>query len=284
MGKKLFITDFDRTLLKDDKTIAPEDIRTLDKLGQNNVVTAVATGRSVYSFNKALKALGMTSGQNPFPIDYIIFSTGAGIMQFVDGKVIWKKSIPSSHVYIISKYFDNRKFDYMVHKAIPDTQRFLYKTHGQNNSDFQTRLALYKEFASSWEDGVPMFEEATEVLAVIPGGAGMDLIGTIKNDLADFSVILATSPLDHQSTWIEVFHKDVSKAKTAERLAKRLGIKQENVISVGNDYNDQDLLAWSGKGFVVENAPENLKKKYETVLSNNDCGVTNAVQMAGLVT
>ena len=100
MEKKLFITDFDRTLLKDDKTIAPEDIRTLDKLVQNNVVTAVATGRSVYSLEKALKTLGMADGQNPFPIDYIIFSTGAGIMQFVDGKVIWKNQEASPPISV----------------------------------------------------------------------------------------------------------------------------------------------------------------------------------------
>jgi Cof subfamily protein (haloacid dehalogenase superfamily) len=284
MEKKLFITDFDRTLLKDDKTIAFKDIRTLEKLRQNNIATAVATGRSVYSFEKALKALGMLGGQNILPIDYLIFSTGAGIMQFFDKNVIWKKSIPSCDVSQISTYFDHREFDYMVHKSIPDTRQFLYKTHGHNNSDFQTRLELYNEFASPLEEGITLFKDATEVLAVIPGGASPDFIETIKNDLADFSVIPATSPLDHKSIWIEVFHKDVSKAKTASRLAKKLGIEQCNVISVGNDYNDQDLLAWSGKGFVVENAPENMKKKFETVFSNNDCGVTHAAQLAGLVT
>jgi HAD superfamily hydrolase (TIGR01484 family) len=284
MRKKLFITDFDRTLLKDDKTIALTDIRTLEKLRQNNIVTAVATGRSVYSFEKALKVLGMVGGQNPFPVDYLIFSTGAGIMQLFDGNVIWKKSVPSYDVGKISTYFDHRKFDYMVHKSIPDTRQFLYKIHGCNNSDFQARLALYKEFASPLEEGLSLFKDATEVLAVIPNGASTDFIETIKKDLADFSVIPATSPLDHKSIWIEVFHKDVSKAKTASRLAKKLGIEQKNVISVGNDYNDQDLLAWSGKGFVVENAPENMKKKFQTVFSNNDCGVTRAAQLAGLVT
>jgi Cof subfamily protein (haloacid dehalogenase superfamily) len=284
MEKKLFITDFDRTLLKDDKTIAPKDIRTLDKLRQNNVATAVATGRSVYSFEKALKALGMAGGQNTFPIDYLIFSTGAGIMQFCDGNVIWKKSVPSCDVVKISTYFDLRKFDYMVHKSIPDTKHLLYKTHGHNNPDFRARLAIYKEFASPLEEGISLFKDATQVLAVIPYGVSPGFIETIKKDLADFSVIPATSPLDHKSTWIEVFHKDVSKAKAASRLAKKLGIKQKNVISVGNDYNDQDLLAWSGKGFVVENAPGSMKEKFETVFSNNDCGVTRAAQLAGLVT
>ena len=96
-------------------------------------------------------------------------------------------------------------------------------------------------------------------------------------------MIHATSPLDYQSSWIEVFHKDVSKAKSASWLIKRLGFYRDNVISVGNDYNDQDLLAWSGKGFVVGNAPDSLKQVFRTVSSNNQCGVSQAVKEAGWI-
>jgi hydroxymethylpyrimidine pyrophosphatase-like HAD family hydrolase len=36
------------------------------------------------------------------------------------------------------------------------------------------------------------------------------------------------------------------------------------------------MLEWAGNCFVVENAPEYLKKKYPAVASNNECGVTEA--------
>jgi Cof subfamily protein (haloacid dehalogenase superfamily) len=283
MQKKLFITDFDGTLLKDDKTIAHEDIRTLETLRLKNIVTVIATGRSVYSFEKALNAIGMDRGDNCLPVDYIIFSTGAGIMEFPEGKVIFQKALPSLDTRKITRYFDHRKFDYMVHKSIPDTRHFFYKFHGNHNPDFHARLALYKEYALPLADGYIHCDPATEVLAVIPGGADMASMETIKKDLAGFSVIQATSPLDHYSSWIEVFHKDVSKSKTASWLVKRLGTNRQNVISVGNDYNDQDLLAWSQKGFVVENAPDSLKQSFKTVSSNNQCGVSRAVKESGWI-
>ena len=283
MGKKLFITDFDGTLLTDDKTISHEDIKTLEMLRLRKIVTAIATGRSVYSFEKALKDIGMDRGDNPLPVDYVIFSTGAGIMEFPGGKVIFQKAVPPSDIRQITNYLDLRRVDYMVHKAIPDTRYFLYKSHGNHNPDFQARLALYKEYAVPLEEGHVHCESATEVLAILPGGAKMDTIETIKKDLSGFSVIHATSPLDHQSAWIEVFHKDVSKAKSAFWLAQRLGVSRDNIVSVGNDYNDQDLLSWSGKGFVVENAPDSLKQVFETVPSNNHCGVSQAVTASGWI-
>jgi Cof subfamily protein (haloacid dehalogenase superfamily) len=280
-GKKIFITDFDGTLLKDDKTISREDIRTLEILRQKKIHTAIATGRSVYSFEKALKDIGMAN--NFLPIDYVIFSTGAGILEFPGGRLICQKALPASDIRKITDYLDLGAIDYMVHKSIPDTKHFLYKSHGKANPDFQARLALYKEYASPLESGHCHLHPATEVLAIVPGGVNMDSLEAIKNELSGFSVIHATSPLDHQSSWIEIFHREVSKSKAASWLVKRLGISRENVISVGNDYNDQDLLAWSAKGFVVKNAPASLKQVFKTVSSNNFSGVSQAVKLSGLL-
>ncbi|WP_457553169.1 HAD family hydrolase [Desulfobacula sp.] len=281
MWKKLFITDFDGTLLTDDKTISYEDIQTLEILRQKKIITAIATGRSFYSFDKALKSIGMAGGACCLPIDYVIFSTGAGIMEFPGGRVIHQKSVPSSKIPKVTDYLDHLKLDYMIHKAIPDTRHFLYKSFGKDNPDFYARLALYKEYAVPLVDGNCHYEKATEVLAIIPGLVNSDLLKMMKKQLSGFSVIHATSPIDHQSSWIEIFHRDVSKSHAASWLVKRLGLGPKDVLAVGNDYNDQDLLAWSGKGFVVENAPESLKQIYKTVSSNNLCGVSDAVQKSG---
>jgi hypothetical protein len=288
MGKKLFVTDLDGTLLRDDKTIAQEDLATLDRLRQKKVIVAVATGRSLFSFHKALKGLGMgMPGKGPanpsLPVDYVIFSTGAGILEFLGNNLIYSRAINSSDVRQIMDCFDRQKFDYMVHRAIPGTRFFLYKSHGGDNPDFQSRLALYKEYASPLEGQAHPPGPATEVLAVIPNGIRAEVLEGLRTDLAGFSVIRATSPLDHRSAWVEVFHRDVSKSAATAWLAGQLGIGRENVVSVGNDYNDQDLLAWSGKGFVVENAPPGLKNVFTTVTSNNHRGVTRAARASGLI-
>jgi len=278
-GKKFFITDFDGTLLTDDKTISGEDITTLENLRQKKILTAIATGRSVYSFEKALTDIGIK--KESLPIDYLIFSTGAGIMDLPGGRVIYQKALPVSDIGEITDYLDHGKVDYMVHKSIPDTHYFLYKSHGTDNPDFYARLSIYKAYALPLEPGYYHTQTATEVLAIVPGGIGRDVLKKIKKDLSRFSVIHATSPLDKTSSWIEIFHKCVSKSNSVAWLVKRLGLNRKNVLSVGNDYNDQDLLAWSGNGFVVDNAPAPLKQVFKTVSSNNLNGVSDAAKKAG---
>lgn len=279
---KLFITDFDGTLLTDDKTISREDITTLANLRQKKILTAIATGRSVYSFEKALTDMGME--KQFLPIDYLIFSTGAGIMEFPRGRVIYQKALPVSAVGEITDYLDHGKLDYMVHRSIPDTHHFLYKSHGTDNPDFYARLSIYKAYAVPLDPGYCHREPATEVLAIIPGKMAVGLLKQIKKDLSRFSVIHATSPLDKTSFWIEIFHEGVSKSSSVSWLVKGLGLNRKNVLSVGNDYNDQDLLAWSGNGYVVENAPARLKQMFKTVSSNNLSGVSDAVTQSGWLT
>jgi hydroxymethylpyrimidine pyrophosphatase-like HAD family hydrolase len=61
-------------------------------------------------------------------------------------------------------------------------------------------------------------------------------------------------------------------------LARKLNIEPSNIASLGNDYNDLDLLEWSPVRYVVENAPEELKARYPVVASNDNCGVAEAVE------
>lgn len=274
MKKSLFITDFDGTLLTDEKRIANQDLATLSRLRQNNTITAIATGRSLYSFQRALKQINLAV--NKLPVDYLIFSTGAGIMALQEGRLIRSHAISARDIRKIMVCFDTNKWDYMIHKAIPDTRYFLYKSHGQENSDFQKRILLYKAFSAPLNNGRALYDAATQVLAIIPGKISPSRMAKLRADLFDYSVIPATSPLDHCSSWIEVFHKQVSKSLAASWLASTLGVKQSDVISVGNDYNDQDLLEWSAKGYLVANAAKDLKPCFKTVSSNNHCGVSQA--------
>ena len=73
----MLITDFDGTLLTDDKQIAQQDLNTLAGLRSAGIITVIATGRSLFSFMRALDQMGLSPKE--LPVDYLIFSTGAGI-------------------------------------------------------------------------------------------------------------------------------------------------------------------------------------------------------------
>ena len=98
----------------------------------------------------------------------------------------------------------------------------------------------------------------------------------MQQALTGLTVIRTTSPLDGRSTWIEIFPASVSKSRTTGWLADRLGIPPARTASVGNDYNDLDLLDWSATCFVTANAPPDLRQRYPVVATNDDCGMSQA--------
>jgi hydroxymethylpyrimidine pyrophosphatase-like HAD family hydrolase len=90
-------------------------------------------------------------------------------------------------------------------------------------------------------------------------------------------VIRTTSPLDGASRWIEIFPLSVSKARGAEWVVRRHGIRDQDVLAVGNDYNDLDLLDWAAASYLVKNAPQPLHDLFPTVPSNDASGFSEAV-------
>jgi len=277
----MFITDFDGTLLTDNRRIRARDLDTLARLRSAGVTTVIATGRSLYSFRRALKHMGL--GPEDLHLDYLIFSTGAGILAWPGDQLIRSCSIPKDGVLEIAACFDRYGFDYMIHKAIPDTSYFLFKYTSGCNSDFDRRMAMSSHFGTPLGTETTIYDQSTEVLAIVPGEVPRDQLDALRRELSGFSVIQATSPLDHESSWIEVFPSDVSKSASSQWLARRLGVGRGMVTAVGNDYNDEDLLGWAGQGFLMDNSPAALKNKFLSSGSNNDCGVSQAAKSAGFL-
>ncbi len=68
----LFVCDFDGTLLRSDRSFSDVDLKALIRLGELGIIRAIATGRSIYSIN--------TVSISALPVDFILFSSGAGII------------------------------------------------------------------------------------------------------------------------------------------------------------------------------------------------------------
>jgi len=267
----LFVTDLDGTLLGPDGTIAQTDLDALGALKCKRVSTAVATGRSLYSF--------MHSPAARLPVDYVIFSTGAGVIALPGRQLLYRVNLSSAQVAQTLGFLHGTSLDFMLHRPVPDNHRYVYRRANADNADFESRIERYREF------GQPLdavngsgFGEAAQFLAVVPPGGTEDALRAVRDGLPGLSVIHSTSPLDHASTWIECFHPDVSKGKTAAWLAAEIGVDRIDTMAVGNDYNDQDLLEWAAHAFVVANAPEGLREQFSQLASRNGGGVAEAVK------
>ena len=184
----------------------------------------------------------------------------------------------SGDVQKVASLFCQLSLDFAVHNPIPDNHYFFYYLQKKNNHDFERRIQLYHDFASRWEILPPQYPRATQLLAIITGNRHSHIYNDVHTKLPGFTVIRTTSPMDHESLWIEVFPQAVSKGQTSAWLASRFGLSKEKSLAIGNDYNDMDLLSWAKTAYVVSNAPDELKHQFPSVVSHNECGFTQAVK------
>ncbi len=264
---KAVFTDLDRTLLKNNGTFSETNLRAMKVLAENNIKLIIATGRNILSAKKVLTI------EHCF--DYLMFSSGAGIIHWQTKEIIYENHINKENtkktIDILLKY----DVDFMVHDIIPENHKFYYWIH-HSLPDFMRRIKLYNEFAKPLElDHSPI--KATQLLAVLKQNEE-DKFERIKNELKFVKVIRATSPLDNRSIWLEVFPQNISKGHSAKWLCNELGIKKNETVGIGNDFNDVDLLEMTHESYVVANAPDELKQRFNVVGSNEKNGFAEVVK------
>lgn len=273
MPVRIVVTDLDGTLLDSSRQLRPEDRATLDALGAAGVLRVVATGRSLFSARRVLDAA--------FPIDYLVHTSGAGIVRWPDAQPLKVVHMDAALAQALAARLIELRLDFMLHHAIPDNHRFMLHRVSQQNADFERRIALYAEHSSALELhrlGVSPMCQAVVIEA--PGTPSRH--AELVDGLPELRVIRATSPLDHQSRWLEIFPRQVGKASASAWLCENSGSPGGAgvCVAVGNDYNDLDMLEWAQMPFVVANAPAELKQRFPSVPSNDDGGFSEAVRRA----
>lgn len=92
-----------------------------------------------------------------------------------------------------------------------------------------------------------------------------------------FSGALVTTPAGSYA--MEVTPAGVSKATGLRVLAGALGIRPEEVVGIGDNYNDVEMLTQVGLGVAMGNAPEDVRKLARVVTRTNDeHGVAYAIE------
>ena len=274
----MVVTDLDGTLLDAHARLGATNRQALERLGETGSLRVVATGRSLHSAERVLDA--------EFPIDYLVFSSGAGILEWRSRALLVAHEMRSEHAQVALDLLLAKGLAFMVHLGVPDNHHFYYhrgtgRVAGEN-PDFDRRCERYEDFAQPLDGRVLDGLRVSQLLAIEAPGSDSHY-DALATELDHLNVVLTTSPLDHRSRWIEIFPPAASKSQAAEWLRDRHGVAHHDVLAVGNDYNDRDLLEWAHYSYVVANAAPSLKARYALVASNDEQGFAQAVAARGLL-
>lgn len=113
-------------------------------------------------------------------------------------------------------------------------------------------------------------ERMTRALAALEA-TGMD----------DLVTVLRTEYPARDLSMIDVLTTGCSKGHALERWANYRGFRRDQVMAVGDNHNDVEMLEFAGHPVIMGNACEELRGRgWRVTRGNDDCGVAAAVELA----
>ncbi len=260
---KMFVSDFDGTLADDSSVVSEQTLSQLKRLGEMGVLRILATGRSLFSLKTVVDA--------SFPIDYLVFSSGIGVYDWKNNILLQENLIEKEKTLEIYEYLIQNNYDFMVQLPVPHNHFFHHFSSDNPGSDFLSRINYYESHGVELIENCP--ETASQFVIICEEEANH--LNKISNRFQCVKVIKATSPLDRKSVWIEILPHGISKASGIEFLQKKYEILLENIVTVGNDYYDLDMLTYSkhSNSYIVANAPKEIRSDFNIIESNLNNGV-----------
>jgi hypothetical protein len=271
---RLIAVDIDGTLLNPQFQISPVDLAALQKAKQQGVEVILVTGRRHAFAMPIARQLGFDL--------YLISSNGA-VTRSMQGETFHRDLLPAATCrklcVAMNEFRGNTvlTFDKETKGAIvlehmdelsSSIQKWLEK-----NSEF-IEFVIPVENSLTADPVQTMFcgpiERMQQALAVL-SASGLD------RDIT----VLRTEYLARDLSMIDVLNRDCSKGHALERWANFRGIPREQVMAIGDNHNDIEMLAFAGMPFIMGNAVEELRSNgWRVTLPNDQNGVAAAVEQA----
>lgn len=108
----------------------------------------------------------------------------------------------------------------------------------------------------------------------------LDLETNLRAELGQSVTLLATIYPHLDFTLLDILPPHASKGHGVAKLAELNGFTAENVMTMGDNYNDLEMLEYAGTPVVMGNADAKLRAgaNFYTTLSNDEGGVAAAIE------
>ncbi|MFD1775577.1 Cof-type HAD-IIB family hydrolase [Paenibacillus rhizophilus] len=98
------------------------------------------------------------------------------------------------------------------------------------------------------------------------------------------SVVPGISIYKSKDTYLEIMDEMVSKSYAIRELEEVFHISNRELMAIGDNYNDIDMILYAGLGIAMGNAPEEVKRIADKVtLSNDEDGLKDGIERFVLI-
>lgn len=264
---RMIALDLDDTLLNDSLEISEYTIRVIRNAQIRGIRVVIASGRpteSILPFAKKLE-LELYGG-------YIISYNGARITDCRNGQVLHERLVTSeevSRLYSLSQQVGANIHTYLDGNIVTPKNNEYTEFEGNLTSmmikevdDFDGTVNQSVVKVLMVQEPAKLKEIEKKLRPIIHGNLSMNI----------------SKPF-----FLEFTNLQADKGKSLNVLAGLLGFGTEQVMAIGDSYNDISMLKECGLGVCVNNSPEEVKKLSDYIThSNNEDGVATAINRFAL--
>jgi Cof subfamily protein (haloacid dehalogenase superfamily) len=279
---KLLALDLDGTLLNS-KGVVPDANRAAIRAAEDRgVLVTIATGRRFRDGRPVGIELELNAP--------LVTHNGA-LIKYADSlETVAASLLPTETVMEVLRVGKGFGGDALVSADPHGKGTLLYDRVADDNIPFQ-RYIRWSEMlhgddayeAISHVDSLEDIIADHEVIHVSFSGTCVrmeEMIDVLKNELGETVTVLPTIYPRRDFTLIDILPSDASKGKGVEKLALLNGLQPENVMTIGDNFNDLEMLEFAGTPVVMGNADPSLLERAEfyTTVTNDENGVAAAIE------
>lgn len=259
---KMLVLDLDDTLLRDDYTISARNKKLLTQAQQKGVKVVLASGRPTPSMQQYAEELELAHFDS-----YMISFNGAVVTSLKNNEVLFEKSLTRTEIHSLHDFSVENKVHIIT-----------YSDKGVISETDSKYIDIEVNLTGIPHHKVPCFKTEVNSSAVkcllLEDPDYLKQVETkLKAERTDLSVARS------KPFFLEVMPHGIDKAASIHFLAQKLGIKQSEVIAVGNAGNDLTMVQYAGLGVWVDNVAPELRHEADVVVaSNNNDGVAEVVE------
>jgi Cof subfamily protein (haloacid dehalogenase superfamily) len=279
---RLVAIDVDGTLLPGfGQALTPRTGWALKAAQEAGIVVALATGRRTDFAAPLLKGLNLRA-EMP-----LIASNGA-VLRTLGGDTLDRCLLPA-HVAaalcgllrpfgVLVFTFDRPGCRELVMEDLVQAQKQIAPWVEANRDAIEVVKPLEKAFTRGEDPvqgmvagGVEKMREAEAALKASPW--------------SKVCMCVKTEYPERDQSLLDLLPLGVSKAKTLESLAERLGVSREETMAMGDNWNDVEMLKWAGQGVIMGNAVVELRtmgeeRGWRLAPANDEDGVAVVLEEA----
>lgn len=284
---KLIAIDLDGTLLNSYGEISPRNLEAIKKAKEKGIKVVIASGRVIKSVENIANELDIDKK--------IICGNGAIIYDREKKEIEYDKFLGKQKTLQIMKICEENSIYYNVYttrgimgKSLNYNLLFYNHENSKKPESKQTKINIVQDMYSYIENS-----ENDDYLKINIADNNKiifdNIIKKLKNikdvDVLDVSH-MAKKFIEHGGEMVpieyyytEVSSNNVNKWIAIEKLIQQYDIKPEEVIAIGDNVNDIEMIENAGVGVVMGNGAPYIKEKANLVVSNNDeDGVAEAIE------